>query len=153
MIIETLLSEFPVVVSFPVAWGEMDAFQHVNNIVYFRYFESARIAYFESIGYNDLAKREGLGPILASTDCRFKMPLTYPDTVRIGARVTSLEQDRFTMEYTIVSQTHNRVAASGHGVIVSFDYRANTKTALPERIVAAIWGLEGWSASHDVHFQ
>jgi acyl-CoA thioester hydrolase len=37
---------YPVVIEIPIAWGEMDAFQHVNNIFYFRYFESARIAYF-----------------------------------------------------------------------------------------------------------
>ena len=40
------VADYPVVIETPVAWGEMDAYGHVNNIVYFRYFESARIAYF-----------------------------------------------------------------------------------------------------------
>lgn len=43
------LEGFPVVIELPVVWGEMDAFAHVNNVVYFRYFESARIAYLERI--------------------------------------------------------------------------------------------------------
>ncbi|MCB0148997.1 MAG: acyl-CoA thioesterase, partial [Caldilineaceae bacterium] len=49
-----LLAGYPVVIEIPVAWGEMDAFQHVNNIVYFRYFESGRIAYFERAGMMNL---------------------------------------------------------------------------------------------------
>ena len=46
---DELLAHCPVVIEVPVAWGEMDSFQHVNNIVYLRYFESARIAYFERL--------------------------------------------------------------------------------------------------------
>ncbi len=48
---QEILKHYSVIIETPVAWGEMDAFQHVNNIVYFRYFESVRIAYFEKIGY------------------------------------------------------------------------------------------------------
>jgi len=43
------MSDYPVVVDIPVAWGEMDAYGHLNNIVYFRYFETARMAYFERL--------------------------------------------------------------------------------------------------------
>ena len=62
-----LLEGFPVIVEFPVAWGEMDALGHVNNIVYFRYFETARIAYFERVKLLELMEKTGIGPILAST--------------------------------------------------------------------------------------
>jgi acyl-CoA thioesterase FadM len=51
---ENLMEGYPVVIEVPVAWGEMDAFGHLNNIVYFRYFESARIAYFHKIGLIDM---------------------------------------------------------------------------------------------------
>jgi acyl-CoA thioester hydrolase len=44
-----LISTYPVIIEIPLAWGDMDAFQHVNNVVYFKHFESARIAYFEKI--------------------------------------------------------------------------------------------------------
>jgi acyl-CoA thioester hydrolase len=50
---QDLLAEYPLVIEIPVAWGEMDAFQHVNNIVYLRYAESARIAYLERAGLSD----------------------------------------------------------------------------------------------------
>src|SRR5687767_1167703 len=54
-----------VTVEIPVQWGDMDAFGHVNNTVYFRWFESARIAYFEKIGLNERMRRDRKGPILA----------------------------------------------------------------------------------------
>ncbi len=48
---DALLPSYPVVVEWDVAWGDMDAYGHVNNVVYFRYFEQARIAYLERIGW------------------------------------------------------------------------------------------------------
>src|SRR5262245_11332785 len=121
------LASFPVVITVPVAWGEMDAFQHVNNSVYFRYFESARIAYFERLQFMDLMQTTGVGPILASTQCRFRIPLTYPDTMRVGAKITDIADDRFVMRYAVVSQRLQKIAAEGEGVIVSFNYRENQK--------------------------
>ncbi len=140
---ENLLHGFPVVVELPVAWGEMDAFNHVNNIVYFRYFESARIAYFEKLNLMLFMEQTGIGPILASTHCRYKIPLTYPDTIAVGARIARLEADRFTMEYSIVSQQHQKIAAEGDGVIVSYDYRANKKAPMPAELTRRIVELEG----------
>ena len=46
-----LIGDYPVTIELPIVWGDMDAFQHVNNIVYFKHFESARISYFEKIGF------------------------------------------------------------------------------------------------------
>jgi acyl-CoA thioester hydrolase len=132
-----------VVIEVPVAWGDMDAFAHVNNTVYFRWFESARIAYFARIGYDQIKEIEGLGPILASTSCRFRIALDYPDTVRIGTRVSEVLEDRFRMVYTAVSERHGRVAAEGEGWIVSYDYRHQRKAPLPEAIRRAITDLEG----------
>lgn len=137
-----LLDTFPVVITIPVAWGEMDAFQHVNNIMYFRYFESARIAYFQKLNVIDLMTRTGIGPILAATSCRFKTPLTYPDTVLVGAKVTKMEEDRFTMEYCVVSTKHQKIAAEGNGEIVAFNYRENRKAVVPEELKLQILDLE-----------
>lgn len=140
---EELLKEFPVVIELPVVWGEMDAFQHVNNVVYFRYMETARIAYFHAMNYMKVMEETGLGPILASTQCRYRFPLTYPDTVSVGARATDLDVDRFRMVYRIVSHRHRRIAAEGDAVIVSYDYRNHTKAPLPEAVRRYIVELEG----------
>ncbi|HEX9654457.1 MAG TPA: thioesterase family protein [bacterium] len=148
---ENLIKQYPVIIEISLHWGEMDAFQHLNNTVYFRYFESARIAYFEKIGYIELMRTSGCGPILASTHCRFKVPLTYPDRVSVGARVLNIEDDRFLMEYAIISHKFQKTAAEGQGVIVSFDYRENRKTALPEEIKQRILKLQGGTDPVRVH--
>jgi acyl-CoA thioester hydrolase len=137
------LKEFPVVIEWPVAWGEMDAFGHVNNIYYFRYFESARIAYFERIAFMETMERTGVGPILAATRCRFKVALRYPDKLFIGTRVTEMSEDRFLMEYRVVSESSGRVAAEGDGLIVAYNYRENRKATVPEEIRRRIEELEG----------
>jgi acyl-CoA thioester hydrolase len=138
----TLASDFPVVFETPVAWGEMDSLGHVNNAVYFRYFESARLAYFERVGFLDEMKRSGVGPILATTKCRFRKPLTYPDRIRIGASAKDLQDDRFTMLYCIESEALSTIAADGEGLIVAYDYNEKQKTAIPDSVRRAILDLE-----------
>ncbi|MCB9566050.1 MAG: acyl-CoA thioesterase [Myxococcales bacterium] len=137
------LAGFPITLRWPVAWGDMDAFQHVNNVVYFRWFESARIAYFEACGWNERMRTSGVGPILAHTACAFRAPLTFPDHVLLGARAEGLEADRFTMRYRVVSEALGRVAAEGEGRVVSYDYRAAAKAPIPEDVRRAILDLEG----------
>ena len=134
------LPDYRVIVDTAVAWGEMDALGHVNNAVYFRYFESARIEYFNRIGYWDTMEQTGQGPILASTRCRFRAPLQYPEAISIGTRVVKLEADRFMMEYAVATQ--NGLVAEGDGLVVSYDYRDNCKTPLPAPTRAAIQQLE-----------
>lgn len=136
------LAGFPVRVEIPVAWGEMDAFGHVNNVVYFRYFESARIACFEALEYMDLMRQTGVGPILAETSCRFRLPLEYPDTVVAGARVSEIGSDGFLMSYLVVSRRHGRVAAEGSGRIVSYDYENKCKAPLQPELLARLARLQ-----------
>jgi len=143
---EYLLEDFPVVIDIPVAWGEMDAFQHVNNVVYFRYFESARIAYFDRLNMIEFMNRTGIGPILASTQCKFKTPLAYPDTVSVGTRISQIEEDRFVMEYVVVSHRLQRVAAEGEGTIVSYNYRDQKKAPIPAEIRQRISDIESSTA-------
>ena len=137
-----MLEDFPVVIEVPVAWGEMDALQHVNNVVYFRYFESVRMACFERLGFFDFMERMGVGPILASTSCRFKFPLTYPDTVSVGTRISGLEESQFVMEYRIASRRHARIAAEGEGLIVCYDYREKRRAPIPDDLRERILALD-----------
>ena len=144
------LPEYPVVIETPVAWGEMDAYGHVNNIVYFRYFETARMAYFERLKSPDFVNRNPLGPILASASCRFRAPLAFPDQVSVGARVARVDEDRFVMFYAVYSHRLQKIAAEGEGTIVCFDYRENRKAPLPEKLKAKIAELENSTGSTTV---
>jgi acyl-CoA thioester hydrolase len=140
---EALLSDYPVIIDIPVAWGEMDAFQHLNNVVYFRYFESARIAYFDAIEAMAVMETTGVGPILAETRCRYRIPLTFPDTVSVGARVSALAPEGFMMQYAVASHQHGKLAAEGDGRIVTIDYAGGGKVSLPDVIRERIEALEG----------
>jgi acyl-CoA thioester hydrolase len=129
-----LLKGYPIVVTTMVGWGDMDANRHVNNVMYFRYIEHARLKYFGELGFWKLQEETGIGPILAWADCRFRRPLSYPDAVSIGARIRDVEADRFQMHSIVVSHELKEVAAEGQQRVVVFDYRNNCKAPLPEVI-------------------
>ena len=66
----------------PMRWGDMDANGHVNNTVYFRYMEQARIAWFESLLPRGEAWRT-IGIVIVNASCNFKKPINYPGTVEV----------------------------------------------------------------------
>jgi acyl-CoA thioester hydrolase len=138
----SLLEKFPVVIELPVAWGEMDAFQHVNSTVFFRYIESGRVAYFEKLGLLEFMRVEQVGPILASTSCRFRKPVTYPDTLWIGTRVSTISDDRFTMSTVLVSRKSGGIAAVARSSIIMYHYAHNSKAKIPNQIRWRILELE-----------
>jgi acyl-CoA thioester hydrolase len=141
--IAELLKGYPIVVTTMVGWGDMDANRHVNNVMYFRYIEHARLKYFDELGFSKMQQETGIGPILSWTDCRFRRPLSYPDDVSIGARISDVGEDRFVMHTIIVSHVQKQVAAEGQQRIVVYDYWNNQKAPLPEVIRKRIEEFEG----------
>ncbi len=133
---------WPVILTLPVQWGEMDSYRHVNNAVYFRWFESARVETFGRIGWHELERQTGIGPILHSTTARFRLPLTWPDEITASARIGEVLDDRFTMFYEVRSRGLDKVAAEGTGIVVAFDYGDQTKTRLPDLIRERIAALQ-----------
>ncbi len=144
--VSSLLVGYPVIVEQAVVWGDMDSYRHVNNAVYFRYFENVRLEYFRRLDWFEFEKQTGIGPILAATQARFRKPLTYPDTISLGCRIARLEEDRFQMEYLLVSHRLNAVAAEGTGTIVTFHYPEGRKVSIPEEIRRRITRIEGRSS-------
>lgn len=139
-----MLKGYPVVVDVVVRWGDMDALGHVNNIVYLQYFETARIDYLVHLGMDPPgpAWRE-FGLIIAASNCRFIAPVTFPDTLSVGARVSAIGEDRLIMEHIAVSQKLDKVAAEGDAVVVSYDYSVSRRTPFPQDIREAVTALEG----------
>ena len=135
-------SDFTIVSIIPLAWGDMDSFSHVNNARYFTFFETARIHYFEKIGFSKANADETIGPILASTNCRFIFPLTYPDTIKSCVKIVDLKTTSFIMEHAIFS-SDGRLAATGGGVGVCFNYETNQKTPIPDHLRKSIEEMEG----------
>ena len=136
------LGDYPLVIDEKVVWGEMDAFQHVNNTVYFRYFESVRIAYFERADAMSYFQKNNIGPILASHSCDFRVPLTYPDNIKIATRVDEIKEKRFNMHCIVYSEKLDRIAAEGVGLVVYFDYNTGKSCPIPAPILESINKLE-----------
>lgn len=139
---DDLKEKFPVVILQDLVWSDMDAFQHINNAVYFRYFEDARIEYFRKAKLIEHKEKTQIGPILASTRCDFRAPLTFPDTIRIAAGVEDIQRKTFKMKYVVYSERLNKVAAEGEGLIVYYDYERETSCEIPEAILSAINALQ-----------
>jgi acyl-CoA thioester hydrolase len=118
---------FKVQVNLPVQWGEMDAFGHVNNAVYFKYFETARLAYFNAVGVMKDMQNKQIGPILAETSCQFKRALVFPDQIVVGANVVESHEHGFLMQYGIYSEQQQTVSSLGNGRIVMVDYQTGNK--------------------------
>jgi acyl-CoA thioester hydrolase len=140
--VAALLAGFPVVVEQAIVWGEMDSYRHVNNVVYFRYFENARLEYFRRLDWFEYERQTGIGPILSKTDARFRKPLAYPDRISIGARIATIGDDRLTMDYLLVSHGLGEVGAEGHGTIVTYNYAEGKKTSIPAELRRRIEELE-----------
>jgi acyl-CoA thioester hydrolase len=128
------LADFPIVTLLPVQWGDQDAFGHVNNTVYFRWCESARIEYLDELGLRALLRAEGIGPILAAIHCNYRRPVTYPDRVQIGARITRLGRSSLSMEHLIYSESQRQVVADAGSTVVVYNYNLQVSHAIPEDI-------------------
>ena len=136
------LQGYNVVVELPVLWGQMDAFEHVNNTVYFRYFESARIVYGDRVDMYKFLREDRIGPILAATSCTFIKPLRYPDTIHVGCRTIRITESEMEQEYAIHSARLQKLAATGAATIVAYDYRELKKSKFPSALVENIFSLE-----------
>lgn len=134
MTVDEFKLDYPFTLEGRVEWAELDTFQHVNNTVYFRYFERVRIAFFEHAGFVVPGRHDGAGPILHSTRCRFRVPLTYPDTISMGVLIGAVQDDRFLMQYGIYSHKLAALAAEGDGLLVYYDYGKGGKALLPPEL-------------------
>jgi acyl-CoA thioester hydrolase len=138
-----LLTGFPVLISWPVQWGDQDAFQHVNNTVYFRWFETARIDYTRRLGFNEMMRQQKVGPILAAIGCDYRRQITFPDTVHIGSKIVRIGRTSLSMEHALVSQASRGIAAESKSILVLYDYAAGRPVPIPDEIRRAIEAIEG----------
>ena len=127
-------SKYPIYIEQEVQWGEMDAFQHVNNTVYFKYFENIRIKFMEDAGMLDLMKQKNIGPILAKIEANFKIPVTYPDTLKIYLRIKSIGNSSFVVEHLVWSNNLNAIACVGDGVVVMLDYSTQSTIRIDDEM-------------------
>ena len=114
-----------------VRWGDMDALGHMNNTVYFRCLEQARISWFEALGIDYLGRQEG--PILGSVSCRFRIPVVYPATLLISLHAGKPRNSSFALTSSISDEADAaRVYATGEALLVWIDLKDGKSKPLPD---------------------
>ncbi len=129
-------------IDIPVRWGDMDAFGHVNNIVYFQYCESARIAYFDVLDLAACRQKPDDGPGLVTANLNFRKQVRYPATLRVTANVTAISRRSITFSYILLDKTDDSPVADGTSVAVWVDYELGQALAIPEPLRRGIARLE-----------
>jgi acyl-CoA thioester hydrolase len=130
--VRTKLMGYRTITLLPVQWGDQDAFGHVNNTVYFRWFESSRVDFLGECQTHVTMKGTGVGPILASINCVFRRQLRFPDTVYVGSKITRVGRSSADIAHAVVSRVQGEIVAEGVSVVVIFDYEAQRATRIPE---------------------
>jgi acyl-CoA thioester hydrolase len=115
----------------PMRWGEMDALGHMNNVAYFRYFEQARISWFDSL---QIAYRPGLeGPILGTITCKFIKPAIYPLELEITTRAGDARRSSFRMWHEMYrADDPSERYAEAEAVMVWIDIADGRSRPLPD---------------------
>lgn len=124
----------------PIRWGDMDAYGHVNNTLYFRYMEQVRIEYLESIGYTVPSERAS--PVIINAACTFLIPLTYPGMVEIRMFFGAPGRSSIPSSYEIRLQGDNTLYATGDAKIVWMEAASGKSVPIPEDFRALLTAIK-----------
>src|SRR3954451_17841093 len=122
-----------------VRFGDLDAMRHLNNVVFLRYFETARITYLRHLmPSHDPAhpEQEGFGLIFAECHVNYRSPAQFDEQVAIECSVADVRRSSFRVPFTM--SVEDRVVAEGYGVLVGFDYPGQRAAALPDALRARL---------------
>lgn len=120
----------------PIRWGDMDAYGHVNNTVYFRYMEQARVEWIEAL--NVVVRPGGEGPVIINASCTFLVPMTYPGTVEVRTYVGEPGRSSIPtyVEMSLVGE--DRLYAEGAAKVVWMDTQSGKSVPVPEHVRATL---------------
>jgi acyl-CoA thioester hydrolase len=114
-----------------IRWGDMDAMGHVNNTVYFRYMEQARISWFDTLVPEDEAW-SSTGLVIANASCNFKKPINYPCTVEVRVLAGPPGGSSVATYYELLIE--DEIYADGTATVVFIDMQKQKPVRIPERI-------------------
>ena len=129
--------DYPHRLAIPTRWKDNDVYGHVNNVVYYSYFDTVVNGYLISSGALDIEKSRVIG-LVVETQCRYLKPITFPDTVHAGLRVARLGNSSVRYEVGIFRNDEETAAAQGHFVHVYVDRESRRPTALPPEMREAL---------------
>jgi len=124
-------SAYPAFRSIGTRWMDNDAYGHVNNVVYYSWFDTAVNAYLIEHGVLDIHHGQAIGLVI-ETQCNYFSPLAFPQTVDAGLRVARLGHSSVRYEVALFAQDQELCAARGHFVHVYVDRESRRPVSLPE---------------------
>jgi acyl-CoA thioester hydrolase len=121
----------------PTRWMDNDVYGHVNNVVYYSYFDTVVNGYLISSGSLDIERSPIIG-LVVETQCRFFKPIAFPDTVHAGVRVARLGNSSVRYEIGLFRNDEGAAAAQGHFVHVYVDRETRRPAGLPQQMRVAL---------------
>ena len=135
------ISDFPHTQPITTRWTDNDAYGHVNNIVYYSYFDTVVNTWLIEGGHLDIQGSSAIG-VVAETSCHYFSPLTYPETVTAGLRVVHLGRSSVRYEIAIFGEGADVAAAQGFFVHVYVDRLTRRPTEIPAELRRAMSALQ-----------
>ena len=125
----------------PTRWGDNDAYAHINNTVYYSFFDTVVSRFLLASGAIDLKTSPVIG-VVVETGCRYLAPFSFPDLVTAGLRVARLGRTSIRYEIGIFRNEEETASAEGHFIHVYVDRETQTvPTPLPQALIDAVTPL------------
>lgn len=116
-----------------IDWSEIDSFGHVNNVMFMKYVQAARLNFVDNIGLMKMHRTEQVGFMVAETSCKFKKELHFPGYVTVNTKIAFVKNTSFSLEHTITNND-DEVVAVATDVLVVYNFNKGVKTLIPEII-------------------
>lgn len=123
-------------IDMPIRWGDLDAYNHVNNTLYLRYMEEARIQLLLKMGYS--LDNPEQGPVVINLHSSFIQPVVYPDTLTIDCYAAEPGNSSFMTYYKLYSQQQKTLVCEGSAKVVWINKASNRSMPLPQDLHALI---------------
>lgn len=124
----------------PTRWGDNDSYGHVNNVVYFAFFDSAVNRHLIECGALDIAHSSVIG-LVVETRCTFMSSIVFPDVVHVGLKVIHLGKSSVRYEIALFRNDEDEASAIGLFIHVYVDRASNRPTPIPTSIRAILQTL------------
>lgn len=121
----------------PTRWMDNDAYQHVNNVVYYSFFDTAVNRFLIDKGVLDIHSDEVVGMVV-DTGCSYFSSISFPDTVHAGVRVAKIGNSSVRYELALYRNGDQQPAAAGHFVHVYVDRNTNRSAPIPDKVRAVL---------------
>jgi acyl-CoA thioester hydrolase len=137
---------YPAFLAIPTRWMDNDTYGHVNNVVYYGYFDTVVNEHLIRAGGLDIRNAPAIG-IVVETACRFHKPLSFPETIDAGLRVGAIGRSSVRYEIGLFREGDDDSAATGRFVHVWVDREQRRPVPVPAAIRAALEALTGGSTA------